>query len=136
MAESSNTDIKSEKEEQEEKRDFTCVVCPIGCHITATLDSNLNPISIVGNSCPRGKRFVISELTDPRRTLSSTIRIISETYSLLPVRTSEPIPKTQLLKAMEIINSLKVSSPIKKGDIIIKDFIIPNCNLIACKTIE
>ncbi len=123
-------------EEIAKTTEFTCIVCPIGCHITAALDANGKPISIKGNSCPRGKQFVMSELTDPQRVLTSTVRIESARYKLLPVRTDRAIPKSELLRAMDIVNSISLKAPIRLGDVIRENFIVDGCNLIACKSVD
>lgn len=75
---------------------FTCIVCPVGCELVATLtDDGKTVISVEGNSCKRGVTYAVEELTAPKRTLTSTVRIVGADDKLLPVRTSRPIPKAR-----------------------------------------
>ncbi len=116
---------------------LTCIVCPLGCRLEVVSDADGKIISISGNTCKRGYDYASTEFTDPRRTLTTTVRIDgSGRDKFLPVRTSAPIPKPKLFEAMELANSIVVSAPIKAGDIVCKDFIEPGINLIACKTVE
>ena len=49
---------------------ITCIVCPNGCEVE--VKQNGDSISVSGNKCKRGEVYVVQELTDPRRTISTT----------------------------------------------------------------
>lgn len=68
--------------------------------------------------------------------LTSTVKIKSETSSLLPVRTDKPILKSYLKTAMKKINSIELTPPVYIGEIIEEGFIEDDINLIATKTVE
>lgn len=109
----------------------------MGCRLEIDADESGKIIGITGNTCKRGSDYALSEFTDPRRTLTTTVRISgAATDTLLPVRTSSPIPKHKLFEAMEAANKLEVSGPVKIGDIVCRDFIESGINLIACKGAE
>ena len=55
-----------------ERKTLTCICCPIGCTIEAELEGN-HVLSVRGNSCPRGEKYAKSELSNPVRTLTSTV---------------------------------------------------------------
>ena len=116
------------------KKNLTCIVCPIGCQLEIDTDINGKIIGITGNTCKRGSDYATNEFTDPRRTLTTTVRISgSQTDVLLPVRTSAPIPKNKLFEAMETASKIEATAPLKMGDIVCHDFIEAGIDLIACK---
>lgn len=116
---------------------FTCIVCPVGCELTATLsDDGKTVTSVEGNSCKRGETYATEELTAPKRTLTSTVKLKGAADKLLPVRTDRPIPKESLSEAMKIIKAITVTAPVKTGDVLVADFIVPGINLIATKDEE
>ena len=118
-------------------RNLTCIVCPVGCQLEVTAAEDGKILNITGNTCKRGDDYASSEFTDPRRTLTTTVRIDgSDTDSFLPVRTSAPIPKAKLFDAMQLANTLTAKAPIKAGGIVCKDFIESGIDLVACKTVE
>lgn len=117
-----------------EKVNMTCIVCPVGCRLEAELEGNAVR-SVSGNSCPRGKKYAVSELTNPVRTLTSTVRIEGGSEAFLPVRTSAPIPKGKLFDAMRALRGIHVSAPVRIGDTLAEDFIADGVRLIACKDI-
>ncbi|MCD6427188.1 MAG: DUF1667 domain-containing protein, partial [Caldisericaceae bacterium] len=82
-----------------EKKHFTCIVCPIGCEIDVKLN-NGKIISVSGNKCPRGKEFVLQEIKNPLRVLTTTVRIENGEYAMLPVRTDRPVPKSKIFDIM------------------------------------
>ena len=110
-----------------------CVVCPRGGDITVEYE-NATVISVKGNGCKRGQQYAQDEIVNPLRTLTTTVRVIGNTKTLIPVKSNAPIPKSSLFQAMEIIKNTYVTLPIKRGDVIIKDFF--GAELVSCKTVD
>lgn len=114
-----------------EPRDLICIVCPRGCHLH--VDENLN---VTGNSCPRGAAYGKQEVTNPTRTLTSTVRIEGAELPLCPVKTANPIPKGKLFEAMKEVDSVRLSAPVHIGDVIIEDLAGSGVSLIATRNME
>lgn len=117
-----------------EKKQLTCIVCPMGCRLEIELDDG-KVTSVAGNTCPRGKKYAETELTAPMRTLTSTVKIDGKREKLMPVKTT-PMPKQNMAQAMELINNMELHAPIKAGEILARDFTHEGVELIAGKTIE
>lgn len=116
-------------------KELTCVVCPAGCQITVTLTDGV-VTDVTGNTCARGKKYAESEVTHPVRTLTTTVGVTgSAEYHMLPVKTSRPIPREDLMDAMAQLVGFTIPAPIHTGDILIADFIEMGCDLVACKDI-
>lgn len=113
-----------------------CIVCPIGCNLIMEEDDS-EPIgySITGYKCSRGKEYAIKELTNPTRVVTSTVKIKSFPSTMLPIKTSEGIPKDKTFELMDSIKSIEVSLPIHSGDVIMANLYGINIDLIATKTI-
>ena len=115
------------------KETLTCVVCPMGCQITVEHEGN-EIISVDGYTCVRGKNYAAGELTNPVRTLTSTIAVIKNdgTAVRIPVKSSKPIPKAELFGVMEKIHSTKIKErKIEVGDVLIPG-ISEGADIIAC----
>ena len=120
-----------------QKKNLTCIVCPVGCRLEITMGADGTIRDISGNTCRRGYDYAMTEFTDPRRTLTTTVRLTgAKTDKFLPVRTSAPIPKPSLMEAMKKVNTLSACAPIRVGDVICADFIEKGINLIACKNVD
>ena len=100
------------------KKELTCIICPIGCTLSAELCEG-QIISVTGNTCPRGKQYAEEELIAPKRTLTTTVK--THSGKLVACKTDKPIPKEKLFLAMKIINSTRINLPIFIGDVIIED---------------
>ncbi len=114
---------------------ITCIVCPLGCELSVSYelkDGKATDITVGGNTCIRGEKYAVTELTDPHRTLTTTIRTEGGSGSLLPVRSSKAIPKDKLFEGMAIVNAAKATLPVKAGQVIIADFVVPGIDLVAC----
>ena len=68
--------------------------------------------------------------------LTTTVKIKSESSTLLPVKADKPIQKDKIKKAMKRISKIQVQAPITLGDIIVRNFIDKGTNLISTKTVE
>ena len=114
-----------------EKRELICIVCPRGCHLT--VDENL---VVTGNTCKRGEIYGRQEVTNPTRTLTSTVRIHHAELPLCPVKTKDPIPKGKLFAAMEEIDKVVLEAPVHIGDVVIADLAGTGIALVATRDME
>nr|MCR5492023.1 DUF1667 domain-containing protein [Bacilli bacterium] len=69
--------------------ELTCIICPRGCHLK--VDDEMN---VTGNSCPRGAAYAKQELTNPTRTITSTVKCDSKVLSVCPVKTKDAVSKS------------------------------------------
>lgn len=112
---------------------LVCINCPRGCNLNV---ENINgEIKVTGNFCPRGEKYAISELTNPLRTLTTTVAIKSENYERLPVISSSPLPKDRVMDAVKALKNVEVKAPIKMGDVIVSNIIELGIDIIASKSI-
>ena len=112
-------------------KELTCIICPRGCRLT--IDDKMN---VTGNFCPRGKEYAISELTNPVRTITSSIRVLNREDTLVSIKTSGPIPKEKIFDVMEEINKIGVNAPTNIGDIAKKDILGLGVDIIITKNIK
>lgn len=100
------------------ERKLTCIVCPLGCQLTATLNGR-EVVKVEGNTCPRGAEYARNECTNPQRTVTSTVRC--ENGGLVSVKTDRPIPKEKMTECMALINKAVAKLPISIGDVIVEN---------------
>lgn len=112
-------------------KSITCVACPLGCPISIELSDKNEIISVSGNTCKRGDTYARTELTNPTRSLTSTVKLKGGHLSVVPVKSSAPLPKDKLFECMRLINSVEVESPVKIGDIIISNILETGIDILA-----
>lgn len=112
-------------------KEFTCIICPRGCRLQ--VDDNMN---VTGNTCPRGKDYAISELTNPVRSLTSSIRVRNRDDLLVSVKTSGQIPKGKIFEVMEEINKLSVDAPTRIGDVAKENILGLGVDILITKNID
>ena len=110
-------------------RELVCIVCPKGC--TMKIEENDGEISVTGNSCKRGASFAVSEMTEPKRTVCTTVRTVFKDAPVIPVRVSAEIPKDRIFDVMREINAVTLSSPVGRNDVIIKNVLGLGADVIA-----
>ncbi len=112
--------------------ELTCIMCPMGCRISIEADSDGNILNISGNGCDRGKAYAKDEITDPRRMLTTTIAC--KNGKVLPVKTKNAIPKSEIFKIMHEINGILLENDVNAGDIVLKNAGGTDIPIIATKS--
>lgn len=118
-----------------EQKELVCVNCPKGCRITVTLEDG-KVKEIRGFSCDKGKQYAAQETTRPMRILTTTVRIEGARLRVLPVITDKEIPLDQMQEAMKQARKITVQAPIKVSDIIVRNFLGTDANLVASRSME
>lgn len=111
------------------KKEMICIVCPMGCHLTIDTET----LDVKGNTCPRGAEYAKEELVVPKRVITSTVRIEGGLHRRMPVKTDGAIPKDLNFKCMEELAKVLLHSPVKTGDIVIKNVLGTGVDVVACR---
>lgn len=109
--------------------ELVCIVCPKGC--TMHIEQENGTYKVSGNTCKRGAQFAVSEMTEPKRTICTTVRTVFPQAPVLPVRVSAEIPKDKIFDVMREINSIIVKNPVRRGDVLLKDVLNLGADIIA-----
>ena len=78
-------------------------------------------VSVSGNTCKRGETYAVKEITNPSRTVTSTVKVVGGERPVVAVRTKTDIPKEKIFACMEAINAAEITAPVKIGDVVIAD---------------
>ncbi|NVM44755.1 MAG: DUF1667 domain-containing protein [Candidatus Lokiarchaeota archaeon] len=108
-----------------------CIVCPTGCQIQAI--SKGSDIEFEGYTCQRGLEYAQQEYFEPKRILTTTIRVENGFLPLIPVRTDKPILKEKLNEALNEIARTQVKAPIEMGEVLIENILGLGSNVIASR---
>lgn len=111
-------------------------MCPLGCEVTVKYDEMDNIVEVVGQKCPKGEKYARDEFKAPRRVLTSTVAIEGGPIARLPVRTSGLIPKDRVFDCMKEVENVKIKVPVRAGDVILKNILGLNVDIVATRDVE
>lgn len=114
-------------------KELTCIVCPNGC--TLHVEESNGRYRVTGNLCKRGEEFAVAELTNPMRTVCSTVATVFPMVPVIPVRVSREIPKERIFDVMEEINKIVVSERVEKGTVLMEDVLGLGADIIVTSSI-
>lgn len=116
-----------------ETRELTCIRCPIGCQVVVTLrDGAVERVE--GNGCPRGDAYARKEVTDPTRTVTTTVPVVgSPRERMVSVKTAGDIPKDRVFDCMRALAGVTVVSPVEIGDVVLADVCGTGVDVVATK---
>lgn len=94
---------------------ITCIQCPKGCRVTVSPDG-----TVKGNGCPKGEAYALQEQKAPKRVFTTSL--LAPDGTLIPVKTSQPIPKDQVTVWAEKLRTIPaLAGPIRPGHILLRD---------------
>ncbi len=110
-------------------KEVICICCPRGCLVKVDGDK------VSGNFCPKGKEYALEEVSTPKRVLTSFLRVSNRKDTMVSVKTDGSIPKEKMQEVMAYINHIKVRAPLSIGEVIAKNVLGLNVNLVVTKNI-
>ncbi len=85
------------------KKELTCIVCPMGCQLKIEVE-NGKVNSVSGNTCKRGENYAITEMTNPTRVITTTVR--TKSGEIVSVKTDGQVRKDKIFDYMKVINNI------------------------------
>jgi CxxC motif-containing protein len=117
------------------KHDFVCINCPLSCSLEL-IEENGKVLEVSGNECKVGKKYAEEEFKDPRRMVTTTVRVKDGMLPLLPVVSESPIPKNKVREAVKVLSDLVLDAPIEDRQVIYEDILGTGINVISSRKLD
>ena len=117
-----------------EKRELTCIGCPMGCRITVILESG-QITEVNGYTCKRGEAYARQEVTAHMRSVTTTVRLSEGDGPVVPVKTAGEIPKEKIFDCVLALKSVTVKAPVHIGEKILTEVAGTGIDIIATKSV-
>ena len=114
-------------------KELICIVCPKGCHLRVDEEHDF---AVAGNGCPRGAEYGRIELTNPTRTVTSTVRCTGASHPRCPVKTDRPIPKGLVFAAVAALDGVTLAAPVRLGQVVVENVCGTGADFVATRDIE
>ena len=92
-------------------RELTCIGCPMGCQLRATLEDG-----------------VVTAVT-------GTVRVLGGPLPVVPVRTQGEVPKEKVLEVARALHHAAVPAPVQAGQVVLADVCGTGVAVVATKNI-
>ena len=92
-------------------RELTCIGCPMGCQLRATLEDG-----------------VVTAVT-------GTVRVLGGPLPVVPVRTQGEVPKEKVLEVARALHYAAVPAPVQVGQVVLADVCGTGVAVVATKNI-
>jgi CxxC motif-containing protein len=114
---------------------YLCTGCPLGCRLEVdAVDDEV--LEVRGFTCRRGERYGRQEHVDPRRPLSTTVWVDGAAIRRAPVRTTDAIPKHQVIAAARALRGVRLTAPIRRGDVVVPDVCGTGVDVIVTRDLD
>jgi CxxC motif-containing protein len=116
------------------KKELICIGCPMGCYLTVNYVGKTIK-SVTGNRCKVGYEYAEKEISNPERTLTTTVKVKNGHLPLVSVRTNKSIAKNRIFDIMDFLAKIEVEAPVKIGEPIVQNIFNTGVNIVATKNI-
>ena len=117
------------------KHEFLCINCPLGCTLELTEEDG-EILEIAGAECKVGEKYAEEEFRNPRRMVSTTVRVAGGNLPLLPVVSASPIPKKMVREAVKVLADVVVEAPIADGQVIYPDILGTGVDVVSSRKLD
>ncbi len=114
--------------------EMVCIVCPVGCRLRAEVVEG--QVKVAGNTCARGIKYASEELTNPTRTVTSSVNVTGGQVSLLSVKTAKPVPKASIPAVLAAIRCASAHAPVRMGDVVVNDVANTGVDVVATRSVR
>lgn len=118
-----------------ETRIMNCIMCPLGCEMTVTIEDGA-VTGVTGNTCPRGPKYAHDEVVAPKRMLTSTVRVNGGLLPLVPVVSKTTLPKERILDCASALRQVIVEAPVSEGQVIVENILGLGVDIVASRSME
>jgi len=101
----------------------------MGCRLS--IKGSVDNMEVSGNVCKKGINYAHDEITNPVRTVCTTVKIEGGIHKVIPVKTDKAIPDKYKLEVVKAVSGITLKSPVKMGDVIITDLFGTGVNIVA-----
>ena len=115
-------------------RELTCIGCPMGCQLTATLEGGV-VTAVTGNTCKRGDSYARKECVAPARTVTGTVRVTGGLLPVVSVRTRGDVPKERVLDVARALCRVHLTAPVHAGDVVIPNVLGTGVDVVATRSV-
>ena len=92
-------------------------------------------MEVTGNTCPRGADYARKELTDPRRIVTSSVKVQGGHLPCVSVKTETDIPKDKIFECVRALKDVVLTAPVEIGRVVAEDVAGTGVRVIATKWI-
>jgi CxxC motif-containing protein len=111
---------------------YLCIGCPLGCRLEVEEEEGAI-VEVRGFACKRGKEYAEQEHIDPRRMVTTTVRILNARWARLPVRTTTSVPKDRVRAVCQALSRIAVNTPVHMGDVILRNVLDTGADVVASR---
>lgn len=115
--------------------ELLCIGCPRGCPLTVEVTDD-HSLRVRGHACRRGYAHANAEVNDPRRTITTTVRVRGGASPLVPVRSLAPIPKDKIAQALREVSGVTLDAPVTKGQIVLSSVAGTGIAVVTTRSVE
>lgn len=114
---------------------LVCIGCPQGCTLEVEPTQG-GQFQVHGARCRRGRQYAHSELTDPRRTITTTVAVRGGVHPLVAVRSASPIPKCCVTEALKEVKRLVLEAPVLAKQVVLESVAGSGVAMVATRSVE
>ncbi len=112
---------------------YLCIGCPLGCRLEVEVDAVGDVVEVRNSICKTGKEYGRQEHLDPRRMVTTTVRVRGGRWEKLPVKTTGAVPKHKVHEVCAALRGAIVEAPAAMGAVVAENVAGTGVDVIATR---
>jgi CxxC motif-containing protein len=126
--------MNGEAKKADEVREMVCIVCPVGCRLRA--EQTKDGVKVTGNTCARGVQYAVEEMTNPVRTVTTSVPVSGGHMKMLSVKTRTPVPKASIPEILKDLKEVRAAAPVRVGNVVLPSAAHTGVDIVATRSIR
>ena len=106
-----------------------CIACPLGCRVT------VDDRKITGYKCSKGREYAYTEVTNPLRVYTGSVRITDGDLPVLAIRSLSGLPKSRMLEVAALLRGMTLLAPERAGEVVLANVLGTGVDIVATRTV-
>lgn len=116
------------------KHEFICINCPLSCTVEL-FEEDGKVREVRGNECAVGEKYAVVEFRDPRRRVTTTVRVKGGVLPVVPVATVAPVPKRLVREVVMALAGVELQAPVEMGQVVMADVLGTGVDVVTTRPI-
>ena len=106
----------------------------MGCELTVEITGDA--VDVSGHLCKIGITYGQEEVTNPTRSIATSVWIDGGDIPMLSVKNSRPVPKDKIMDCVKAVHGVRMQAPVNVGDVVLANAAGTGVDFVATRVIE
>jgi len=106
----------------------------VGCRIHVVHEGK--DVKLIADyGCRKGEDYAFTEILDPRRGLTTTVRVRGGETPVVSVKATRPVPKDKVVEVVRSLDKVVLDAPVRIGDVVVENALGTRADVVVTRDV-